>query len=424
MIRDGLMTTGSFNIPLREDTPREIRTALGKWDTVCFTPGQIGGTRGGAQQMTIAEMQDVSMFTGVVLGRRRGRAPGAQTPGRPASISGASIVSWLGDASGKGPFTFYIAGTTTTTLGIRLIALDAGGGFPGSYTNGIRLGTTTSVSANNIADAPVWFETPRSMVDRWCRMTTARTEWRVTPDGTWNFRPAGTYDIYLGDPVNGQPVVIGEDLTEEIRSNMVVVPATSLDVEEDFSEYASAVRVSKSGSTDYATTGPLEFNFNNTDYAWMDAVVRADTSASATDMTNLGDSSAEDNYVDRYTYRLTVDPDFLLARWLGPGARFYLYDPDAGQVDASNAVIVGGQQISPATVRLTGMSYPITPQMGVYGWATYRVGSSLATVLATPPVMTDLTPWIDYAAEPKATTLDVGARPIGLTRAIRQGITV
>lgn len=413
MIRDIFMGTGSFNIPLRADTPRSVRIALGKWDTIVVTPGRAGGTESGAPQMTLATMLTNALFTGRVLSRKRGKAPGASAAPTGGYLAGDSIVGWLGDAQGKGNFINSTPGVAAT-LGVRLLDYFAGGGTPGAYTNGILLGTTTGISTNTISDDSIQNTAPRVTLDRWCKMTDTRTEWRITPAGSMSFRPAGTYDIYAGDAAGSYQVVVAEGLGGEIRGDTISVPVGSLDPLEDFSEYASIVHC-YNGSTDYTTTGPGgEYSFDGASNAYMEASITAPTAGppSASDLQNLVDNAAVDNFVDRYSYNLTVDPEFMLATWLGPGARFYIYDPDAGQTDVSNRFIINGQQVHPTLVRCTGLTYPLTPRHGVYGWTTYGGTST----------MVDLSPWVDHDAEPKTTTIDVGSRPITLTRSIRNGI--
>lgn len=398
------MATGSWDFTLLPETPNEVRNLLTKFDMVTFLPGKVAGVRSGATQQILGRYYDAAIFSGVVLRRTRAQE------GRQSRIGGASIVWWAGGQSAIGPW-YDVAGggySGTTTLGVRLIAFFVD---PDS-TNGLTLGTTTGISANNFADAQPSSgrESTRTAIDRFCTFTTKRTEWWISPAGVWNFSPYDAFAIYPGDST----VIIGRDIPEEHRSDYTLVPIKSMDVDEDYSEVAN--RVDATDGTNYAshsTSGT--FSWDGFTDANLNVMLPAfDSTPDGTAMSNACTAAITDNYTTRYRYKLELDGEFCLANHMAPGARFYLWDIDAEQTDSSfsSVVVAGGKQLAPKLVRCTGMTYPITPHMGVYGWKTSD--ASLDFV--------DFGPWIDYSKEPQVTTVDVGAPPKSLGRAIRNGI--
>lgn len=399
MIRDLFMSTGAWNVTLRADTPMSVRNALGEKDTVIFMPGRIAGTAGGASQVSAADMLALSMFTGRL--DRQTMAPF----GERCLMSGPSIVAWMGDSSGKGPY--YGPGYSgSTTMGIRLIAYFV----TVAYTGGITLGSTTGISANNFTDTAVAYgETVRTAFDRWCGLTTVPTQWKVSPAGVMDFTPSGTYTIFNGD----SKVLVGRGLKAERRSDLTVIPFESLTVETDYSESTTNVWATD-GAGNYevsagaATAGKT---FDGVHTPVINVMDRLSTNPTTADLQLYADHRAADVYVPRSRYQMTLPADALLADVLDPGGRFYLWDPILNQT-GSATIIANGKQIQPTLLRCTGISYPVTKGMGVYGWAHWTNSGAFV----------DLSPWIDYDAEPRATTVDVGPPPSGLTRNVRRAI--
>lgn len=412
-IDEQLMSQGGFDIPFTADTPLEMRTALGRWDTIVVTSGRIDNP----EDMTPAELMGVAVFSGRIDGRELGG------PNRPWRLTGAGIGAWLGDAKNAGNYGGPVAGVTPMTS--RLNQVFSSFSPPPINSNMISLGTTAHISTNNIDENSAAEESPRTMVERWCGMTDVPTEYRIRPDAVMDFAPAsgvGQGGIFPGDPASTttvQTVVIGRGLTEERNIEHIIygISDDGLTVKTDWTQYANQVRTrSVGGAIHWSGVSAIgygsDYTFDGVNIAsvliWYPDL---QSDAGTTDLDNLAFQLQTAKYGTRYNYSLKLGSEvWCIADDMVPGARFLLHDPWTDQVDPAEFMELQGAQLSPKTVRCHGYSYPFRPGMGFIGISTCDASNDV----------TDLSEYVDFAAEPTETTIEVEQQPPTLTEYMRE----
>lgn len=340
MIREGLMTLGSFQFPLDPDTPWTVRRQVTEWSLLVVTPTWIGDTT-----LTKAELLALARYTGVVrvIGDRR------------LSFGGCGLAVFLGDEDGKADT--YAISTTLATGGVddledMVDTLLADG-------NGITKGSIKTKSIANTATAK------RGQTVRYV-LTDGRgeiwpwdgEEWRVNPDGT----------LDLDDPdvlfVDTPTVVIGRDLVTADQI-YTVIPAELHGVAADVEDWTSGVYV-------YDSDGPASGTATVAVNPYVDlagnplTMRRVIEGSDIVDETEVAERAQAEGEFPRHSIDVYASAEIDVRRWIEPGDNVYLWDPDNGFEDLTVEVYVDGRPISPQVERIAAIEWDPPAGAGKY----------------------------------------------------------
>ncbi len=370
------MACGSWDGTLKEDTPRSVRSRLGRFDTFCVTPVRMQDT------LTRSLVMGSAIYSGRLLTRANGRR----------SLSGDGLLAWLGDGDGVGPIydeSGYVDQPGFDTFADLMTAMWA---VP-ERVNGLTLGSGHS--------------SPADVYDgSWADLVTARTfitaaaegtgvEFRLLPDGTFDWEASGTgYLFEIPPTLCVSPSIVGVS-----RSGINVVRG-DVDTVTDETDFASRAYCWSGDSPYYegdaTTIGTIpKTPLDHTDPAWITVVLNTDIE------TDIGNAfrAAELLLTENATHT-TVDCSIDVDnphRYVKPGDNVYFWDPDFGVKDTSNQIEVNGETIFPVELQVSEMTWEPRPPMGVY-----FIGN-------TDGVVTDVSDWWEF--KPGMTRLAAGWRP-------------
>ena len=407
-IGEGSPEIGRWSVKIKPNAPLALRDAALTsglfFDTVCVTPTRLRDP--GATRATVLSK---AIFSGYIESATAGSVAD------PWTLSGPSLVAWLGTADNPsaGPIGFTSAGTVS--LATFLTSLFGGGTPAGKYVNGLQLYSASTCSANSITDDAIGSETARQLIERWVRQTTDPTEWWVRPDGQAHFAVQGNSAIFTQTP----SVMFGRDV-ETGRAGDYQCFRVEGDVTHSIRGWAGAVVVNDG-------TNNIEVNINNS-WGTFDPALGMMTSGYMVDDTadgggfavwyrgndgasagqeaghlwshrhkngfNVGAPTYATSYEDRRERALTTVSTDVPAH-IKPGDYCYYYDPDTGAVDRNNEVLVGGRLVYPIKTRVAELSYPIAPHMGVY-LISNSSGNALDGGSADYDTVTDLSDFVEF----------------------------
>jgi hypothetical protein len=340
VIREGLMTLGSFDFMFDPDTPWTIRRHITEWSLLVVTPTWIGD-----QSLTKAELLDLSRYTGVV------RVIGDQR----LSIEGCGLAVLLGDEDGKAD-TYAIS----TTLAIGNVddledmvdeLLLAG--------NGITKGSIKTKAFPNTATAR------RGHTVRWI-LTDGRgeiwpwdgEEWRVNPDGTLDVDDPDV--LFAATPT----AIIGRGLGTA-DPILQVIPAEISGVAADVEDWTSGVYV-------YDSSGPAAGAATVAVNPYVDLAGNPLTMRRVVEGSDIAeeDEVAERHQAEgefpRRSIDVHADPGFDVRRFVEPGDNVWLFDPDNGFEDFDNEVYVDGRPLSPEIDRVAAIEWNPPAGSGIF----------------------------------------------------------
>ena len=339
------MACGSWELNLDLASPRSIVENIPTWSTVCVTPGRCDG-------LSRAEVLAQATFSGILRTRTDDLC----------TLRGPSIAAWLGDEDGKGPlYTRTDVDGTTSAQDM----IDTLFGPTIAYTNGLTLGTYSSLSAS-----PVWAdyinqngttstESPRAFMDRICRFL--NWQYRVNADGTVDFSDDGS--IFVSDP---SVVVLADHFGEPISDVIRLVVAGKIRATSSNDDFANMVLVHDATYAGFGTflgTDPKGFDPSSEAYI-AKHVVGTDLGSTA-GAENQASYELLTNYATKNLIDLSIRLDDPRQR-ICPGDSIYVYDPLQGLYTTATQLDIMGQCVFPITVDVSEMTWPIAEGMGVY----------------------------------------------------------
>jgi len=362
-----VMKLGSWSLDL-DNCPRAIRREWEQASMISITPTWCYDAG-----LTRDELLAQSMYAGVVEGWDNERA----------SLHGAGMLWWLGDADGIGDGIAY-AGEVPKTWGAWLtkIVLD-------DITNGLTFDTYTGTAPTttwpDTGTAPLPYNT-REMIEELVSAL-AIPGYRVTPDGHFQHG-----DIFRTTPnVILRPDDSGRDIF--YRSFAVA----DWGVEKDFERWANYVRNigdGASGAFPASFASELKVSFDGAKEVRRKYTITSDATTTV-DCNNL--AAAE--YARRQPVRTLVSVSvegFNVRQAIEPGDNVYAWSLHDRLVDVTNQITTRGETIHPTILRCFGMESPIQEGQGVQ----YLPNDPDAPWI-------DLTPYIRWESGP--TRLDVGS---------------
>jgi hypothetical protein len=332
-ITEAIGALGSWNLTLREETPRRIRDALADnyFGHVTVHTGRINPAVVGDGLLAS------SRYTGVLRGV--GEHENAVV------LSGAGMAFWLGDEEDKGAvietaLTFTAADFTDVVRDLLPAAVEEGLLSPivGTFTNTFQ------------------YTTPRKAIDYVC--TTMGGEYRVNGDATLD--AGAPEDLFVTDP-KCMVIKRGAGVDMQLRA-LLGTSNTDQDVE-DFT--TRALLLAASTDTTVATgSADIDPGLNPyLDLHGNPVVLTRMVSESTTDATNadvraqlqLNRFSGTRDALALSTSEYDINGSVLVGDYL------WVFDPDIGLEDPTNEVVFRGMVTNPVKLRLIETTWPVAP---------------------------------------------------------------
>jgi len=353
---------GSWELRLRENTPRAILDQLDYFGHIAIIPNKVSPAEYGDNLLAAAR------YVGVYRSR---------SSGDDFLLRGSGMAFWLGDEDGKGDVFETAVTLTGATFAASVTALLPPGGA-------ITAGVINSV-AGTYTGTHKW-QTSRQAQDYVTQLFGA--EWRVTNDGKLD---AGTIaQLYVTDP---RAIILRKDDGLDLKQR--ALPGRT-EMGRDAEDFTTRVVLLAEGEGDQIATGDADivsnpFNdIHGNDVRMTRLVSESDTTAANADqraqlLLNLYSDERASVSLSTSTYDIKGD--------LAVGDYVNVWDPNVGFYDNVREVYWNGQPINPIALRVVEMTWPIPS-----GWTVaFRRGDG---------TWIDLSPY--YAGESGETTVVVG----------------
>lgn len=385
-ITENLMGAGSFQVTLQRGTRLSIRQAV-PYNV------QSGGLDGpyGHIVITKQRLADGTPSAADVIAQARFSGRISRRSNKMHTFGGEGIGVWLGDSNGVGKFNSAITANRTWQQWIHAaITLQT----TGSDGNGLTEGTYTNPIASPVYNGTIPAAPNRAMIDLLAGVT--GNEWRVTPQGAFE---SGNPTTFWRNTPN---VVVHRGGTVRDPGGLTGLEAVTLEVEENFDDYRDYVIVTGQGGASgfdyipstFRTWGGAFFLRSNADLT-SDSTDNTACTNTATSYLNVWSKSQKQITCQ---VRSVFDP----RRLIQPGDSIFVFDPETGMTDNTQARTYGGRTITPVVERLMGMTYPIMRGMGVYSIQTQDASNSVV----------DLTDSVEWETGP--IDLQIGRRRLNL----------
>lgn len=378
MIYDAVHRLGDFDVVLELDAaPADVVEGLDLFGHVVVVPGRVTPDQLGDDLLTAAR------WAGII--RRKAIDP----DGELLTIGGPGMSAWLGDEDGKGqvlesPVVF--AGDDFATV------------IAGLLPDAVTAGTITNPSAD-VFSGSFQYVDPRTAIDYVAGLFDGY--YRVNPDGTLDAGPASA--LFVTTPT----AVIAR--RAELPAGVDVdrfAAAGRMGVDEDAADYTTRVVLLAenddgtasiaTGTADAAAVPYVDLHGNPVQRTRIvDEQATSSGNATARAQLQLNRFSSS-----RRTLALELD-DYDVVGAYQPGDTVYVYDPTVGLVDPDTVLDVRGRTITPTTLTVQAVRFPLTPD----AWSVlHRAGDG---------TWTDLTDHV--VPESGGAVLEVGDLPRRLT---------
>lgn len=352
-VTEGLMVPGSWSVELDDTAPLHIRKKLVHTSVLAVTRTRLADSVADRDAVLAA-----SIYSGVLTG----------VSNKMHDLRGYGLLWFLGNGNGDSPGN-GASGSPDPTLpatftDIITTWLDASGS---DWSNNIGYGDSYAAAAGyveSLGEKYNFWPPLREALDQCAKVT--GNEYRMRPDGLVDYGNVGGA-LFVTDPT----VVIADGYTggRDVGSGLNVLAGT-LDQDADIDDFCNVNAITQNGDPGWAAGGagfgsffgytfdPTNFGLNMQRNEFIDSTDVADATA-------FGQARSEELGALKRNISCEVD-DEDITRWLVPGDWVYVYDPESGLIDTSNAVYVRGSQLSPLKVRCMGYTWPIREGMGVY----------------------------------------------------------
>lgn len=413
MISETLMGPGTFDISLRDDTPPSLlsRLTLDKtaatfgYATLVVSNGRIAPEAIAATTTTaLHPLMDQARWSGVLTA----------TSGHRTRLSGHGLGWFLGAPDKTGEL-YAGASLTGSWHVMRPFRRTGAGWFDWIVKGGVRPsdeGIATvdvTLRGSHLTGALFVGNDPAELVPfprEWTATRAQMLNWVCVSQGGWIYTITPQGQVRFGEPEAVFPqvrTVVGD--VDPDPGWTTVRTVGHPDEDQDLAGWSNksiGVQDAATPTEVWCTTGTVS-PYLGPDGVALHISERVDPGRqeSKTDWGNR--MFAEGLGVDgRYLFRRSVKLTgtvFDHGVKLNPGETVWLHEPSLGLFDASNPVTVAGSVIYPVPIRLEGLTWPVTAEMGVYliGWDQ----------TSTPKqVVVDLSDY--FEPEDGNTTLEVG----------------
>jgi hypothetical protein len=345
-----LMGSGSFSIAFKGDTPQSVIDACTLVGTQVFVGPQVD-VIGMADATLLAAMKTAKAYAGVILDRPD-----------PFTIEGADLSWYLGQADGPSPSVtdvgISLAGSRTTTQWIDAI-LPAKGLTKGTVTNGTAIvdGVIPPLSASPLAAI------------QWVCLQSA-VEYRVNCDGTVDVGPSTTL---FPAPTSTSGTVVTRDRAgdegslEGVQAAEMARRRSAWDVaSRAVAAYEGTAAALKFVTASQTPTDVDWVDFAGVAYGARDIYVDAEVLPTAAKAQLIADATVALHALDQREVTLSTETHNVVGDVL-PGERVFVYDTISGLFDLAGPQFDWrGRLITPVTLRVAEVTYPIIPGLGVY----------------------------------------------------------
>ena len=375
-ITERLMAPGNFTVSFSQEfTPTAIIESIKEWGHIVVTPQEID-----VDTLNDSDILNASRYTGIVLNRTLEEGT--------VTVSGQGLELYMGDGSGKGmviaesnnigKVRTYTDATLSETL------------FNSVVSDGKPFGIMRDEAGNLQAIQQGTISNPATLYTGQHFVETAlsalkfvseilNTEYRVNPNGTIDAGPSA--NLFVGVGTNEPTSVVVKSAYGEDPEYEGVTPQ-GLRSEFDATDWVS--RVDFTGEVGYfniPTDVAGEANLSSIPYKDLHGndlkrVGLVQEPEAPEEHLNTRAQSML-NELSRVKKILNLDlTQYEVSGDMKVGDFVYAFDPDVGFVDTDEdasaesrdkyEVTFRGQTITPAKVRVTGLTFPIMSGMGVY----------------------------------------------------------
>ncbi|MFB7111721.1 fibronectin type III domain-containing protein [Streptomyces sp. NPDC056291] len=352
---------GSWDISLSPDTPRDVLDALLEFGRIVVLPGRLDPVQYGDNLLTAAR------YVGV-LRVKEFHPDGAVT------LSGVSMVVWLGDEDGKGQ-----------------VLEDAVTAASGTFANAVNAVLPDSVTAGTIYSVPgtasytIQWKSPRQALDQICDLygtPTYPVEYRVNGNATVD---AGrVQDLYGTDP---KTIVVAKEAGYDL--DLLALPG-QFGSKRDVEDYTTRTVALSQGEGEAISTAAVDQADIGAANPYLDPFgnpVRFTRliDASDTDPSQLGTvATLQLGRFQGTRDELTLSTaEYDISGDVSAGDYIWAYDPDAGLYDTANEIVFRGQRLNPIKLRVLETTWPVVQGMTV----AFRHGDG---------TWIDLTDYVDF----------------------------
>lgn len=347
-----LMAVGSWSLNLAPTTPRSIVDVLssGYFGHLAISTGRHDPRVEGDSLFSSAR------YVGVLTGGTFNSAVSGNGP----QLSGDGMATWLATPSSVGDIIEIPLSYTAATFATVINAL---------LPSAVHAGTIHSIGAATYTGAFVWTDR-RTALTNFCglmstgALATQTVEWRANNDGTMD---AGhVSDLYVTSPATA---IVARD--SGVDMILRALPGVTQLVE-DVKDYTTRVVVLASGSGASTAVGAANIADVGGTNPYVDrwgSPVKMTRMVSASSVSSYNATSAAQSALLPYTLprdqvKLTSQ-EYDITGELAVGDYTYVYDPDSGIIDTTQEVMVRGQRINPALLRVIELDWPVTMGMTV-----------------------------------------------------------
>lgn len=384
-VTEKLMGDGRFDIRINvNSTPTSVLNKLTAWSHIVLTP----------QPVSPDEYNDNTIlanarYTGVILRK--------ETDGDTMTVVGRGLGTWLGDKDNRGrmintptrSFNNVSINTAldsnTTPYGI--LRDDSGA------TGGVIKGTITETGTN--FTGRFIYTNAKSALEQICVQTGA--EYRINPDGEIDVGSQSA--LFTTTPTT---VVVRNQGGDD--PNITGVQISQLKSEFNAEDYVSEVRLLGEDAGFSVTEGvatqssiPYKDLFGNTmkRTALISEANIPDNQKDARATASLDEFNRTKQTIRLITEIYDVNGEY------NTGDSIFVYDPDIDFVDETNSVEYRGQIINPVSIRVLGITFPVSAGMGIYhrdkdgnyealgGFVQYDTGEATIEVGESPKSLID-----------------------------------
>lgn len=342
MISEGLMATGSFEIPLKEGTPVSVLEAVQMFGLVCVTPARLP-----LDAFNSDGVVDSASYTGVAMGWGANRS----------TLRGFGPASLLGMSGGlsnlfESDFTTSAYTIAQHVRGQVLRNLNGGTGLyhqNGVYEGSLSASATTKSFDISAGTSPL--EYLQLIVDAF------GVQWRINPDMTLDVDTAST----LFGSFNGTAIFVQGGGRDGAGSYWAEIELNE-DVEDWTERYIVKPTAGSNGTADIGTNPYYDF--------YEGAELERERYESNSEANNATDAAAIATNrlatLDDVRREITISIDAYDPRYdLEPGQYVGVYLPDL-YVYSLNQYQHRGELVYPSLLRLQTITWPVQFGMGVY----------------------------------------------------------
>lgn len=318
------------------------------FDTLVVTPSRMGNP-------SRSELLEAALWSGRIQ-----RFSFDTKPSTPWTISGPSILAWLGDGDtpGKGPGINSYGTTSASNLGTYLTSFLTTGG----HTNGLSW-SSSGLSASAMGIKIEKHDSARDRINKMLRASGSGAEYRCTPAGELLFAPVGGSYAYRQTPT----VILttrnldGRDGDLEAFKIEGTAELDWGDVTDSVLAYNDNAAVPWSASSVFVGAGRNFKDFGGVNSAAMSALMAVND-----DQGYLG-FSAMLYQMFRRKDRLSLQVSAgMLAKYVNCGDHVWIDAPELLLNDPEESINFGGMETHPIKARTSEMVCPLRKENGVY----------------------------------------------------------